>query len=265
MNLKELKAIHKLQKAGFLEKHNQLIDQGLTNPWINYHHLKKYNGDIHKVILFYNNKEDQKEEKRKNALKTIENLGWLQKHQKLIENGFTESQKNLKILLKTNGDVDNSIEKLRKKQKLKFDKPIQLIMQELGFIIQFEKLKEMGYTNEKKIAKLLFKYEGNLQPILDKYLKINKKNKTCSIKKSLHKHKPKKSSQEDQDFKEKKAELKEKFANFNGKNIHDKKVLKFLSMFNGDIESAIQWLNQIKPQVQTQGQMVLESEILAQY
>lgn len=51
----------------------------------------------------------------------------------------------------------------------------------------------MGYTNEKKIAKLLSKFEGNLEPILDKCLKIKNKDYHCSIKKSIGKHKPKKS------------------------------------------------------------------------
>lgn len=35
----------------------------------------------------------------------------------------------------------------------------------------------MGYTNEKKIAKLLFKFDGNLESILDKFLKIKNKDK----------------------------------------------------------------------------------------
>ncbi|CAD8195327.1 unnamed protein product [Paramecium pentaurelia] len=264
MNIKEQKAIHKLIKAGYLEQHNQLIAQGITNPWFNYHHLNKNNGDIHKVIFSYNENQNKKEEKRQRALKTIENMGWLHKNQELLEKGFPQIKKNLKVLLKTNGDVEKSISILSKKKYMKFDKPIELIMQELGFTVQFEKLKEMGYTNEKKIAKLLFKFEGNLEPILDKFLKIKNKDNVYSIKKPIEKHKPKKFSQDYQQLKKNKAELKQKFAHLKGKNIHDKKTLKFLSIFNGDIESAIKWLNQIKPQAQSQGQMLLEQEVLAQ-
>ncbi|CAD8189998.1 unnamed protein product [Paramecium octaurelia] len=265
MNFKEQKVIHKLIKAGYLEKHEQLIAQGLTNPWFNYHQLNKHNGDIHKVILSYNENQNKKEEKRQIALKTIENMGWLHKNQELVEKGFNEVKKNLKFLLKTNGDVEQSIEKLSKKKFKKFDKPVELMIQELGFTVQFEKLKEMGYTNEKKIAKLLLKFEGNLEPILDKFLRIKHKDSGHSIKKSIEKHKNRKSSEEYQKFRKHKGAFNQKFYHLNGKNINPKKAYKFLSVFNGDVESAIQWLNQIKPQAQPQGQMVLEQEVLAQH
>lgn len=55
-------------------------------------------------------------------------MGWLQKNQELVEKGFPKINKNLKVLLNTNGDVEKSIQKLSKKNYIKFDKPIELIM-----------------------------------------------------------------------------------------------------------------------------------------
>jgi hypothetical protein len=44
------------------------------------------------------------------------------------------------------------------------------MIEQLGFKVQFEKLKEMGYSNEKRIVRLLLKFNGSMEPVLEKLL-----------------------------------------------------------------------------------------------
>lgn len=48
-------------------------------------------------------------------------MGWLNKNQELMEKGFNKIKQNLKALLRTEGDVAKSIEKLSNKKDLKTD------------------------------------------------------------------------------------------------------------------------------------------------
>lgn len=56
------------------------------------------------------------------------------------------------------------------KKEFKSDQPIEEILEKHGFKVQFEKLKEMGYTDEKRNLRLLMKFNGNLESILDRLL-----------------------------------------------------------------------------------------------
>jgi hypothetical protein len=56
-------------------------------------------------------------------------MGWSNQHKELVEKGFTVAKKNLKALLRTEGDLAKSIEKLSLKKEFKSDKPIEEILE----------------------------------------------------------------------------------------------------------------------------------------
>ncbi|CAD8107232.1 unnamed protein product [Paramecium primaurelia] len=263
MDSRQSKVIEKIEKAGLLEKHNQLITLGYTNPWFNFKLLKEYNGNLDSVIVAQNENKKRKDKQNAKALKILETMGWLNKHQELVEKGFVQPKKNLKALLGTEGDLTKSIDQLCKKKPFQTDQPIEQIIEQHGFKVQYDKLKEMGYDNQKRIVRLLFKFNGNLESIVDKLLngKIGK-NKHC--KKIEGKCQKDKTSQEFLEFKQKKKEFKKKLEQLEQNGIHRHKAVKLLAILNGDTDAVIKWFNQIKPQAKTEEQTLQEKQILAQ-
>ncbi|CAD8208513.1 unnamed protein product [Paramecium octaurelia] len=264
MDSRQSKVIEKIEKAGLLEKHNQLITQGYTNPWFNYKLLKEHDGNLDQVIVFYNEHRKKKDEQNAKALKILETMGWLNKHQELVEKGFAQVKKNLKALLRTEGDVAKSIEKLSNKKAIQTDQPIEQIIEQHGFKVQYEKLKEMGYDNDKRIVRLLLKFNGNLEPIIDKLLS-GREGKHHHCKKREGKcEKKNKDSQEFQEFKLKKKEFKKKLQQLEQSGIHRHKAVKLLAIWNGDADAVIKWVNQVKPQTKAETQTLQEQQVPAQ-
>ncbi|CAD8120057.1 unnamed protein product [Paramecium sonneborni] len=262
MDSRQSKVIEKIEKAGLLEKHNQLITQGCTNPWLNYRLLKEYDGNLDQVVVVYNEHKKRKEEQNAKAIKILETMGWLNKHQELVEKGFDKVKKNLKALLRTEGDVAKSIEKLSNKKALETDQPIEQIIEQHGFKVQYEKLKEMGYDNEKRIVRLLLKFNGNLEQIIEKLLS-GKQGKNRQCKKREGKCQKDKASQEFQEFKQKKKEFKKKLQQLEQSGIHRHKAVKLLAIWNGDADAVIKWFNQVQPQTKVEAQTLQEQQVLA--
>ncbi|CAD8115462.1 unnamed protein product [Paramecium sonneborni] len=263
MDSRQSKVIEKIEKAGLLEKHNQLITQGCTNPWFNYKLLKEYDGNLDQVIVVYNQHKKNQDEQSAKALKIIETMGWLNKNQELMEKGFNKIKQNLKALLRTEGDVAKSIEKLSNKKDLKTDQPIEQIIEQHGFKVQYEKLKEMGYDNEKRIVRLLLKFNGNLEQIIDKLLN-GKQGKHRQCMKREGKCQKDKTSQEFQEFKQKKIEFKKKLHQLEQNGIHRHKAVKLLAILNGDTDAVIKWVNYVKPQAKAETETQQEQQVLTQ-
>ncbi|CAD8200695.1 unnamed protein product [Paramecium octaurelia] len=261
MDSKQSKAIEKIEKAGFLEKHNQLIAQGYTNPWFNYKLLKDYDGNLDQVKVAYNENKKRKDEQNGKALKILETMGWLNKHQELVQKGFIQVKKNLKALLATEGDLPKSIEKLSIKKTFQTDQPIDQIIEQHGFKVQYDKLKEMGYDNQKRIVRLLLKFNGNLESIVDKLL--NEKGcKSEHCKNKGEKCQKNKTSQEFQEFKQKKQEYKKKVVELEQSGIPRNRAVKLLAIWNGDADAVLKCAKQVKPQAETQ--TLQEQQVLAQ-
>ncbi|CAK63183.1 unnamed protein product (macronuclear) [Paramecium tetraurelia] len=261
MDSKQSKAIQKIEKAGLLEKHNQLIAQGYTNPWFNYKLLKDYDGNLDQVKVAYNENKKRKDEQNGKALKILETMGWLNKHQELVQKGFIQVKKNLKALLATEGDLAKTIEKLSIKKTFQTDQPIDQIIEQHGFKVQYDKLKEMGYNNQKRIVRLLLKFNGNLESIVNKLLN-EKDRKSKNYKKKGEKCQKDKTSEEFQEFKQKKKEFKKKLEQIEQNGIPRHRAVKLLAIWNGDADTVVKWAKQLKPQAETQ--TLQEPQVLAQ-
>lgn len=156
---------------------------------------------------------------------------------------FDRPKKNLRVLAKFGGDLAQAEAFLRRKrekstskgersgsrrgkwdrkERCKSKKVDELIQQ---YPVQFEKLKELGFSNERRNAKLLSKFDGNLELVLTKLLKWDKEMKAMKIQRV--KLNP--------EFKEKKRLLKEKIQKLKAVGLKREKAVKLLAMFNGEV------------------------------
>ena len=79
--------------------------------------------------------------------------------------GFIKPKKNLKVLVKTNGNLDLAVQVLTKKGK----KEPETVDPETE--AKLKQLEELGYEKRKKNLKKLIHNEGDVQKVIDDYLR----------------------------------------------------------------------------------------------
>lgn len=144
----------KIKVFKYETQNESLVKAGYSNLKKNFKLLRFYNGDIEKVLLHYNHNKQQKYDL---FLKIIEEKGYAKENLLLMEKGHTQLRRNLKFLIKTQGDVNKILEVYNLKNEGKINKLLE-ISKTHGVSDDFQDLVSKG-NKPKKVIKLLKFYD----------------------------------------------------------------------------------------------------------
>lgn len=98
-----------------------MVSQGFVKEKKNFKLLQKFNGDKDQVLAKLQAKKcgkgGKKAEKQQKILAEIEKAGFATQNQQLVSMGYDKVKKNFKLLSKTGGNVDATVEMLLKSHK----------------------------------------------------------------------------------------------------------------------------------------------------
>ncbi len=144
----------KLKALGFEKQNKALLENGYTNLKKNLKLLKLYEGGLEQVLNHYHHNKQHKYEQLMNL---IEAKGFGKENLILIENMFTKLRRNLKLLVKFNGDVEKILAVYNEKKEEKV-KNLRAVCEEKGVLKEFEELLKKG-NKPKKIVKIMKIYQ----------------------------------------------------------------------------------------------------------
>ncbi|KAM3130553.1 hypothetical protein pb186bvf_017362 [Paramecium bursaria] len=97
--------LEKIEAKGLLQQHQQLVALGYDKPWKNLRLLEKFNSDVQLVVERYQQKEAEHKKNDEGFLQALDKLGYLNHHEALVKQGYTRPERNLKLLLRFQGDI----------------------------------------------------------------------------------------------------------------------------------------------------------------
>ena len=161
----------------FAEKLDLLKEKGFTNDAINIRVLTNQKGDMDRTV-----KRLEAITKKHNSRVQID-AGYTAELTILKEKGFTNENVNLRLLRKTNGDMERVIKRLEA-SKTRVSVPTKVHVEADVNIEKLNQLSEQGFTNERLNKRLLERNNGNVDATISQLAKVKcvraNNNKACN-------------------------------------------------------------------------------------